>query len=128
MVTMIAMTPPLTPLRNLNLKDSQQTIDTTTLGTVMTTLVLRRILHREKQTILVMIVIIKTMSPLSQPPLLPALLQPALLEIRSSKIKLATLQSQLSLRSPTYLLSPRLRLSNVVRFYLRHLHLIPLPA
>jgi hypothetical protein len=86
--------------------------------------VMRMVVHREEQTVLVMI--IKMMSPLSQPLLLPALLQPTLLEIRPSKIKLTTLQLPLSLRSPTHLLSPRLRLFNVVRFYTRRLHPIPL--
>jgi hypothetical protein len=86
--------------------------------------VMRMVVHREEQTVLVMI--IKMMSPLSQPPLLPALLQPTLLEIRLSKIKLTTLQLPLSLRSPTHLLSPCLRLFNVVRFYTRRLHPIPL--
>lgn len=108
------------------LKEDNQTIHRM-MVTVMKMVV--RTLPREQQTILVMIVMIKTIPPpLSQPPLLPALLRSALLEILLSKIKLATLQSLLSLAlSSTHLLSPRPRLSNVVRFYPRRLPPILLP-
>ena len=46
-----------------------------TMHMVMETVIRMVVVHREEQTVLVMIVIIKPMSPLSQPPsLLPALL------------------------------------------------------
>ena len=68
-------------------------------------IVMRMVVHREEQT-MIMDLVIKMMSSLlvSQP-----LLLPALLNIRPSRVKLATLQLLVSLRLLTHLLSPHLQ-------------------
>jgi hypothetical protein len=60
----------MTTLKRTLLREEKQTMHM-----VMETVIRMVVVHREEQTVLVMIVIIKPMSPLSQPPsLLPALL------------------------------------------------------